>query len=308
MAYRNPIKTLVIPTGAGPNDQRIVLNGVTGQIEVYGPGGLIVALIDGTGIYAMSGQLADPNSHIRLHINEGLNAAHIELRPPDTNENELFVPADILASFNDETDEAGYLFLGSPVREGLTSPVSAVRMTSRGVNSTRTKLDLIGEDVVVTGDFAIANYGIGSRNPKFKASSLTKTNQAALFDDPDLQWLSVPVGTYLLDSNIVARTSNVANDGIFHWAFSGTATGGLTTNAPSITVAGGINALNTDEAAFNTSITHGLLTTDMRYHSHGILRVTVAGNLIFKFAQSPAAAGTSITIAQNTFATLERIA
>jgi hypothetical protein len=44
------LRTLTLPFGAGPNDERIVLNGVDGRIEIYAVGGVLLMTLDDDGL------------------------------------------------------------------------------------------------------------------------------------------------------------------------------------------------------------------------------------------------------------------
>lgn len=61
-----PLRTLVIPGNAGPNDPRIVIDGTTGTISIYGAGGVLLGTIAPDGI-----TFYDPVSgEVTVFINE----------------------------------------------------------------------------------------------------------------------------------------------------------------------------------------------------------------------------------------------
>src|SRR6266508_4229373 len=59
------LRTLTLPFGAGPNDERIVLNGVSGRIEIYRAGGLLLMTLDDNGL-----QVFDSDGDLRQSLGE----------------------------------------------------------------------------------------------------------------------------------------------------------------------------------------------------------------------------------------------
>jgi hypothetical protein len=75
-----PLTTLVLPQDWQPGQPRIVLNGDTGQIQIFNGANVLIALIDATGMWVLD---AD-GSYVRIYDEDPGDGAVVDLRPPDS--------------------------------------------------------------------------------------------------------------------------------------------------------------------------------------------------------------------------------
>lgn len=174
------LRTLILPWGAGAGDPRIVLNSATGGIEIYTTGGALAGFIDGTGLYAMSGQLGDPNAYARLYVS-GTDAL-LEMRPQDTAENDAFLPAKVYATWNDETDESPSLYLIAPQHEDLSVGPPVIQLQGEGNTTTKTKIRLSAQTYEAEGQ--VAGTWTRGANLSIPNNAATDVTLTADEDDP----------------------------------------------------------------------------------------------------------------------------
>lgn len=106
-------RSFTIPTGAGPNDSRIVLNGVTGQIEVYDTG-VLVGVWSSTAFIIGNGPPGSGSVTIRPNVG-GRAVIHLD---PETTGIDDPTPAEISAVIQGG-DDTPFLLISSPAYSGI---------------------------------------------------------------------------------------------------------------------------------------------------------------------------------------------
>lgn len=151
------LRSLTLPQGA-TSGARIVLNGETGQIQIYNSANQLVALIDPTGVWVLD---AD-GSYVRIYDEDPGDGALIELRLPDSVAAGSIVPARIRSGTSAHYSDPGLEIRGPDVDGHGTAAIYLASGPNGGnvleVESGYAWFDTgLGSSWVVSGDWEIAH-------------------------------------------------------------------------------------------------------------------------------------------------------